>query len=274
MTGTPTRAAESRRAERHRPESQRAESRRAERHRVLPAALTASLCAALATALLSGGCAPAPRGFAVRYEAPAAGDEREAAFLRDGKHADRAVTRLNAYLDLPDRVTVVARSCAGEGTAYDPAAHRIDLCYDDMAEDRELLTTDEKVGAIVAESVYHEAGHALVEALELPVGPDPDEENTADRFAALMLLREGPDGERALRTAAEEYELLAAREPDTAPDEDEHAPPADRAAAYLCLLHGAAPDRHPDLATRTRDCAPTWPTTRATWEHALAPLLR
>lgn len=205
---------------------------------------------------------------------PRRGDEREAAFLQDGNHADRAVTRLNAYLDLPDRVTVVARSCAGEGTSYDPAAHRIDLCYDDMAQDRELLTTDEKVGAIVAESVYHEAGHALVDTLELPVGPDPDEENTADRFAALMLLREGPAGERALRTAAEEYTLLAARDEDPDPGEDEHAPPADRAAAHLCLLHGAAPDRHPDLAARTRDCAPTWPTTRATWEHALAPLLR
>lgn len=262
MTGMPTRATRRRRAT------------PATRSAALAAARSATLCAALATALLAGGCAPAPRGFAVRYEAPAAGDEREAAFLRDGNHADRAVTRLNAYLDLPDRVTVVARSCAGEGTSYDPAAHRIDLCYDDMAQDRELLTTDEKVGAIVAESVYHEAGHALVDTLELPVGPDPDEENTADRFAALMLLREGPAGERALRTAAEEYTLLAARDEDPDPGEDEHAPPADRAAAHLCLLHGAAPDRHPDLAARTRDCAPTWPTTRATWEHALAPLLR
>ncbi|MEU9798687.1 DUF4344 domain-containing metallopeptidase [Streptomyces sp. NPDC051000] len=249
-------------------------TRAAEHRRTPPAALSAALCAALSTALLTGGCAATPRGFAVRYETPAAGDEREAAFMRDGTHAERAVTRLNAYLDLPHRVTVVARSCAGEGTSYDPAAHRIDLCYDDMAQDRELLTTDGKVGAIVAESVYHEAGHALVDALELPVGPDPDEENAADRFAALMLLREGPEGERALRTAAEEYELLAAREQDADPGEDEHAPPADRAAAYLCLLHGAAPDRHPDLAARTRACTPTWPATRTDWERDLAPLLK
>ncbi|MFF3861089.1 hypothetical protein [Streptomyces sp. NPDC002209] len=52
---------------------------------------------------------------------------------------------------------------------------------------------------------------------------------------------------------------------------DEHAPPAVRAAAHLCLLHGAAPERHPDPADRTRGCTPTWPQARDAWTRDLAP---
>lgn len=50
--------------------------------------------------------------------------------------------------------------------------------------------------------------------------------------------------------------------------------PAERAAAHLCLLYGAAPERHPDLAARTQGCTPDWPTVRETWTRALTPVLR
>ncbi|MEU3723337.1 DUF4344 domain-containing metallopeptidase [Streptomyces sp. NPDC031705] len=228
-----------------------------------------ALCAALLAA--SAGCQQAPpaHGFLLRYETPAAADEADAALLRTRKPAERALAALNAYLDVPAPVTVVARSCAGEGTGYDPAAHRIELCYDDLEEERELLGDEEAVAAVTTETVYHEAGHALIDALGLPVASDRAEEDAADRFAAFMLIREGPQGERALRTAAEEYRLSAAGQ-----GHDEHAPPADRAAAHLCLLFGAAPERHPDLADRARGCTPDWTTVHDAWTRDLAPLLR
>ncbi|MET9957644.1 DUF4344 domain-containing metallopeptidase [Streptomyces sp. NPDC006326] len=74
-------------------------------------------------------------------------------------------------------------------------------------------------------------------------GGDRAEEDAADRFATLMLLREGPSGEAKLRTAAEAYELAAAEGP--ALRGDEHAPPEARAAAHLCLLYGAGYARRP-----------------------------
>lgn len=226
-----------------------------------------------AALLAATGCQQAPpaRGFAVRYEDPAPADADAAALLRARGPAERAVAALNAYLDLPDRVTVLARSCAGEGTGYDPETRRIELCYEDVAEERELLTDEGAVADVITETVHHEAGHALVDALDLPFASTRAEEDAVDRFAALMLIREGPEGERALRAAAEEYLLVAAAGPE---DDPEHAPPADRAAAHLCLLYGASPTRHPDLASRTQGCTPDWPTTRTTWTRALAPLLR
>ncbi|MFI6001667.1 DUF4344 domain-containing metallopeptidase [Streptomyces sp. NPDC051366] len=225
--------------------------------------------------LASAGCdarpEAAPRGFVPRYEEPAPADAAHARFLRERRLPERTADALNAYLDLPYEVTVLARSCAGEGSGYDPDTRRIELCYDDLTEERELVTTDEEVADVMTETLYHEAGHALVDALDLPAGGDRAEEDAADRFAALMLIREGPDGERGLRTAAEAY---ARTPPDPGADRDEHAPPAARAAAHLCLLHGAAPERHPDLADRTRGCTPTWPQARDAWTHDLRPLLR
>ncbi|MEU7551204.1 DUF4344 domain-containing metallopeptidase [Streptomyces sp. NPDC044571] len=239
------------------------------------------MAAVLLMLVLTGsGCAqpPAGRGFEVRYEAPAAADGADARFLRERRTAERAADALNAYLDLPYRVTLMARSCAGEGSGYDPQARRIELCYDDLAEDRALFEAagrrpaGDAVEAVVAETVHHEAGHALVDALDLPVGGDRAEEDAADRFAALMLLREGPSGEAKLRTAAEAYELAAAEGPGSG--RDEHAPPATRAAAHRCLLYGAAPDRHPAPAAGEQGCAPSWPEVRAEWERAPGPLLR
>ncbi|MFB0628193.1 DUF4344 domain-containing metallopeptidase [Streptomyces sp. AB3(2024)] len=140
-----------------------------------------------------------------------------------------------------------------------------------MVQERELLTDEEAVADVVTETVHHEAGHALADALDLPFPSARAEEDAADRFAALMLIREGPDGERALRTAAEEYLRAAAADPEPGP---EHAPPAERAATHLCLLYGASPTRHPDLSPRAHTCTPDWPTTRTTWTEALTPFLR
>ncbi|MCX5012074.1 DUF4344 domain-containing metallopeptidase [Streptomyces sp. NBC_00555] len=220
------------------------------------------------------------KGFVLRYEEPAAADRQNSRFLQDRKIAESVLDDLNDYLALPYRVTVVARSCAGEGTGYDPQERRVELCYDDLTEERELFERagdprpDEPLAEVVRETLHHEAGHALVDALDLRPGGDRAEEDAADRFAQVMLLLRDPEGGRTLLTAARAYDLAAAADP--APDPtDEHAPPAARAESHRCAVRGAAPDRHPDLATPPRaDCPATWARTRDTWTHDLSPLLR
>ncbi|MFB6616090.1 DUF4344 domain-containing metallopeptidase [Streptomyces sp. NPDC085524] len=230
--------------------------------------------------LFLAGCTgqpPAPE-FTLRYEEPAPADAAGARLLRDRNLVEPELTDLNAYLRLPHRVTVVARSCAGGGTGYDPAEHRIELCYDDLAEDRELFARagsphpDEDLADVVRETIHHEAGHALADALDLALDARA-EEDAADRFAQLMLLRT-PGGETALLTAARAYDLAAAADP--APDpSDEHAPPAARAESHRCAVQGAAPTRHPDLSTPSRaHCAETWTASRDAWTRDLARLVR
>ncbi|MCX4541652.1 DUF4344 domain-containing metallopeptidase [Streptomyces sp. NBC_01565] len=241
---------------------------------------TLALCAAAlcAAALLPvTGCErqPPARGFTVAYEEPAAADRGSARALRERRVVESAATELNGYLDLPYEVTLLGRSCAGEGSGYDPGARLIELCYEDLTEQRELFETagrrpaEEEAAAVMTETVFHEAGHALADALDLRFDADRAEEDAADAFAALMLIREGPPGERTLLTAARAYELAAAHpdpDPDPDPGPDEHAPPAARAAAHLCRLHAASPARHP--------AAPTAQPCPDTWTRALTPLLR
>ncbi|MFJ4778733.1 DUF4344 domain-containing metallopeptidase [Streptomyces sp. NPDC088762] len=237
-------------------------------------------CAAVLL-LLAAGCGEQPpgRGFVLRYEEPAAGDRDDRRFLEDRALAEPVLAELNAYGDLPHRVTVVARSCGGEGTGYDPGERRIELCYDDLARERELIERsgsprpEEDLAEIVRETIHHEAGHALADALHLTLG-DRAEEDAADRFAQLMLLRGGPGGEHALLTAARSYDAEAAADPGADPA-DEHAPPAARAESHRCAVYGAAPVRHPDLATPARaGCSAVWARTRDTWTRDLDPLLR
>ncbi|MEV7725680.1 DUF4344 domain-containing metallopeptidase [Streptomyces sp. NPDC087917] len=239
-----------------------------------------ALCAAILS-LPATGCQQAPPapGFALTYEEPDAADRDARRFLRDGRIAESALAELNAYVDLPHRVAVVARSCRGEGTGYDPDTRRIELCYDDLAEERALFDPaggvgDGQAAELVRETLHHEAGHALVDALRLPVDGDRAEEASADDFARLVLLRAGPAGEAALLTAARAYDLEAAADPVPAPA-DEHAPAADRARGHRCAVHVEAPQRHPELATPDRaDCAGAWRAARDGWIRALAPLLR
>ncbi|MEU1075230.1 MULTISPECIES: DUF4344 domain-containing metallopeptidase [unclassified Streptomyces] len=243
---------------------------------------------------------PAPRtGFSVRYEPPSAPDRPDAAFLRGRRILERASADLDALVPgqrLDRVVEVVARSCDGEGSAYDPEARRIEICYDDVAQERALFVAagvrpaDDEAAAVLTETVFHEAGHAVADVLGLDLG-DRAEEDAADQFAALMLIRRGPAGERELRTAAREYELSAAAgdaDPDpggaakdeAAKDEaprDEHSPDLVRAAHHLCLLHGAAPARTADLVgtpllprKRAGRCGEEWRRVRETWQKRLA----
>ncbi|MEU9146195.1 DUF4344 domain-containing metallopeptidase [Streptomyces sp. NPDC048349] len=271
------------------------------------AAATLAGCAAGALlAAAAAGCgqqAPAP-GFVLRYERPAAADGPSSRLLKAGKSAESALADLNDYLALPHRVSVVARSCSGEGTGYDPQRRRIELCYEDLTEQRALFEQagdprpDERLAEVVRETLYHEAGHALVDALDLRPGgdraeedaADRAEEDAADRFAQVVLLRGRSDGgpapgprgagalpsggEQVLLTAARAYDLAAAADPVPDPH-DEHAPDAVRAESHRCAVLGAAPARHPDLATPARaGCAAIWTRTRDTWTGDLSPLLR
>ncbi|CAM5369426.1 DUF4344 domain-containing metallopeptidase [Streptomyces avidinii] len=240
-----------------------------------------ALCATALLAVVAGCEAPGPaRGFVPRYEEPAAADHDSAGFLKQRRLVELVTADLNAYLDVPHRITVVARSCAGEGSGYDPGTRRIELCYDDLAEDRKLFEgagrrpADEPLAEVVRETLHHEAGHALIDALDLPVRDQGRaEEDAADRFAQLMLLRT-PEGDRTLLTAARAYDLAAAADPIPDPD-DEHAPDQARAESHRCAAYGAAPARHPDLATPARaHCAATWTTTRDHWTADLTLLLR
>ncbi|MBT2384915.1 DUF4344 domain-containing metallopeptidase [Streptomyces sp. ISL-11] len=251
------------------------------------AVLAAGACVALATACGSprsqAAASPTSGGLSVRYEAPARGGADERAFLRDRGLAERVAKDLNGSLRLPERVEVVGRSCEVDGVPeYDEETRRISLCYSFVAEVRGMFERDrprdaaERTAGVITETLYHEAGHALVDTLDLE--PTGSAEDVADQFAAYRLIPRGPTGRAAVLAAADNYAQYAR---ETAPEDvdltDEHPPDAARAAGYRCYLHGAAPKASEGLVDgrlltkeRAEGCEREYEELRRGWDRLLA----
>ncbi|MFI0975694.1 DUF4344 domain-containing metallopeptidase [Streptomyces sp. NPDC021093] len=262
---------------------------------------TAGVAVAVALLTAAGSACQAPPAVSVprqvvtvRYEDPAPADQRDAAFLRERKTAEEAASALAGFLDWGDRapVPLVVKSCAGEGSSYDPEARRIEICYDEVTETRELFregghrrATADDVRAVLIETLFHESAHALVDVLGLRL--PGSEEDLADQFAALMLLREGEPGARRLRAAAEAWRMSAEvyeDDEEAATDgeatADEHAPDQERAVNQLCYAYGSAREGHRDPAgtgglpaARAAGCEKEWSAVRTKWTNALQEVL-
>ncbi|MDT0609047.1 DUF4344 domain-containing metallopeptidase [Streptomyces lancefieldiae] len=224
-------------------------------------------------------------GIAIRYEAPTDTDRDDAAFLRRRKVVEEAASAISALVEVDRRVSVGVVSCGGEGSSYDPELTHVEVCYDEVSETRELFRragpgrADDDVAAVMLETLYHEMAHALVDVLELRVRGR--EEDVADQFAALMLLREGASGEQRLLAAADAWHLSEVANEDADDGPDEHSSDGRRAVNHRCYVYGAASGRHRGLvgadalpAERAKGCAKEWNAVRTWWTTALAPHLR
>ncbi|MFJ4879472.1 DUF4344 domain-containing metallopeptidase [Streptomyces sp. NPDC088745] len=238
---------------------------------------------------------------AVRYEAPAAADRPGVRFLHERRVVRAAEAALGSLLDWRGRepIALLTRSCAGDGSSYDPEKRRIELCYDEIAETRTALreggqrATDDEVAAVLLETLYHEVAHALVDRAGVRVAGN--EEDAADRFAALMLLREGEAGVRRVLYAADGWAVLAELYEDDPEGAGEgtataggghggHSSDRDRAVSLRCYAYGAVPASRRHLlgltgpralpAARAAGCADEWKGVREGWMRALGPVLR
>lgn len=200
--------------------------------------------------MLLAGCAAGDRpeirtpgpddgAFVVTHEKPDDAALRPVAReLIDSGVVEDTVEALNAYVLLPEDVTVAVRSC-DDGALYDPAKREIQVCLEDVVESRELIGDAEDAEAIergiLVDTVNHEAGHALLDVYELQF--TGREEDVADQFSAFMSVRGKDQGLDDLESAAYGYELNAyAYEADPT---DEHASDAQRAVNYQCWVYGS-----------------------------------
>lgn len=152
---------------------------------------------------------------------------------------DDAVALLDEEVALPGDVAIEVRSCTS-GTGYDPEERTIEICLEEIQETRDLLRdadADDRGATergILAETVMHEAGHALIDVLELQF--TGREEDVADQFSAYLLSRD-EQGADALEAVAYGYEVSAAAY--EAEPSDEHTSDAQRAVNFQCWVYGA-----------------------------------
>lgn len=199
--------------------------------------------------------------------------------------------RLSAIIDndvkLPREVKVEMAECGFENAFYEPAKHRIVMCYEltqyFINLYRQAGLPDRQAGenALYATvfTFFHESGHMLANELQLPI--TGKEEDAADQFSTLVLAtRAGDAGEKAAEAAALWFGI--ADSPATRTRfMDEHSLDQQRFYSIMCLLYGDNPRKYERSVTklgfpdaRKAKCQREYQQVTRAWKALLAPYVR
>jgi hypothetical protein len=124
----------------------------------------------------------------------------------------------------------------------------------------------------------HEAGHALVHQLDLPV--TGREEDAVDGFAAYLLADNPSFGAQTAISAALLFDALAQARGKIGDGDfaDEHSFPEQRTYQFLCWVYGSDPKRFRSIVgrdglprERAARCGDEWRQLNSSWSRLLAP---
>lgn len=189
-----------------------------------------------------------------QYEEPVLDELKEAksGIIASGL-VDQIAGYMNTNLQLPEPVQILFTEDSEEGPYYDGESRKIVIPYAFWVECRKRFekeyssksagnVVDELCEAVMAHTLYHELGHALIDVCRLPV--TGREENVADEFAVLMLVDSFQEG-RYMALIAGDYFALEGSTLEEVTDEDlfdEHALDDQRFFTTFCVAYGVAPD--------------------------------
>ncbi|MCA9517857.1 MAG: hypothetical protein KC635_23115 [Myxococcales bacterium] len=160
-----------------------------------------------------------------------------------GRYLDRALAVVAKELALPAPLRVVMADCGSVNAAYLNGRATLVVCHEVVAKfvdqfrpryGADAAALGEAVVSATVFTTLHEVGHALIELLRLPVLGN--EEDAADRIAAVYLLRDPATGAGRALAAADATGALASV------DWDVHPFGAQRRYNVLCLTLGALND--------------------------------
>lgn len=204
----------------------------------------------------------------------------EAREMQDSGTLQTLAEALNEIFVLPRDIGLLYAECGEANAYYDPEAHEILMCLELMESMSETLegqfeseddTADALAGAYIA-VVLHEAGHALVHVLEIPV--TGREEDAVDQLSAWMLI-EADDSGSVLGAAASYYteDDEAAADDDYA---DEHSLDKQRYFNLVCWAYGSDPENSQYLIedwelpeARAERCADEYAQLDRSWSRLL-----
>ena len=214
------------------------------RHIGLALLLGGIVCAAPGRA--EAGAGPKVR---VVYQNPAPGEATEIYREVRERRVLEGLRNLLSDLRLPRTLTLRMAACGGEPNAWYAARDRtVTVCYDYIRDVRARAPATVAPGGVtrqaaifggLAQVFLHEVGHALFDILDIPVLGR--EEDAADQFAALVVLRLPPDeARRVIDGGAYLFRSFAAEETaEEAVLADSHGLFAQRLYNLLCLAYGS-----------------------------------
>lgn len=245
--------------------------------------------------------APPPKAtdrgdFKVAYEKVKNPDYKELqGVFRGTQLLEETAKALNEKLALPADVTVALRECGAAEGGYEPAPHRISICYELVDAFAGLFLSSSgkapdarQAGAAVASAtlfaLFHGTGHALIDLYQLPAAGR--EEETADQLATLVLLGSGREG---AATAIDSASTLLVQARDAAararlakvPFWSAHGFDEARLANIICWAYGRNPQGLQDqiadgtlLGGRAEGCPDEYGKLAKAWAEPLFPYLK
>ncbi len=163
----------------------------------------------------------------------------------------RVVAELNGKVALPYDLDISFEDCPDPDAFYDPETRRVTVCYQLIDEYYELFSRRVKDTAKLEQAVrgatvatfFHELGHALVDAWELPI--TGREEDAVDQLSTLVLLGRSEEGVRMALDGARSFSLYAAlTRGQPRPYWDEHSFDEQRFYDTVCLIYGHDPKKY------------------------------
>ncbi len=200
----------------------------------------------------------------------------------------KIVADLNERIALPYDIGVSFEECEEPDAFYDKETHQVKLCHQLIDEYYDLFSRkvkdraalDDVVRGAAASTFFHEFGHALVDAWQLPI--TGREEDAVDQFSTLVLIDETEDGERMALHGALAFERYA----DLGKGQekvfwDEHSLDEQRFYDTICLIYGRDPEKYTYLVAdgtlpeeRAEMCREDYPRAARSWHQLLLPYLK
>jgi len=194
-------------------------------------------------------------------------------------------TVLTELFRLPTDVTVTLASCGRIDAFYSPAQQQIYLCDELLTYFAQVFAPPEDSATAVREvtlfTFLHVVGHALIQALDLPVSGSGEE--AADELGAVFLVAgEAEDEQTVLAGSRALFQRSGVLEPaQMVPFWVLHPWTTQRYDRLRCLLYGSNPTRHAALledgglsAALAQQCPETWQRQEQRWHTLLASHLR
>lgn len=207
--------------------------------------------------------------------------------FQDARVFEQIADSMNRILVMPRVLDIQMAECGTVNAFYDPANHRIIMCYEMVAHtfktfSKSMQNQEQVAQAGVYASLFiffHEFGHALRDILDLPV--TGREEDAVDQFSTMLLI--DADAQDAVMMGAQFFGLESARHNNTKAERlpfwDEHSLEQQRFYNILCLLYGSNPQNYQGLVNqalpqaRAQRCPAEYKNIDGAWTRLLAPHL-
>jgi hypothetical protein len=213
--------------------------------------------------------------------------EERAELDDEEKSLEEAAAELNKAFSLPHDILIGFDECEEPNAFYDPEKKEVVVCYqlvEDLYESyRGEYKSDEEIEEVVGNATtfvfFHEVGHALIDAYDLPV--TGREEDAVDQLSVLVLADGSEEGDRTVLDAARTFSRATDAELDELAFADEHSLDRQRFYNIICLLYGQNRQKFASLVEdgtlpegRAERCGDEYARAQKAWDALLAPYVK